>query len=307
MSQPQIVATIDLGSNSFHMLISQTDGSGGLKDLYAGKSKVQLRSGLKEDGSLTKEAQTRALDCLRNFSYSIEHYQAKKLKVVGTYTLRKSKEKISDFLKEAEKILGTPIEVISGEEEARLIYVGASAGIKMGKKNTFIIDIGGGSTELVIGKGSDLKSLVSLEMGCVSMQDSFFADNRLTLAHFSEAIEHAKQLIEPVAVEYKQLGWEACFGASGTIKSISDLLKINNITDGEITRDGLEAAARLIMEKRNVKNIHFPGIRSDREDILAGGFCVLYALFDSLDILSMHVSAGALREGIMYELVNKLS
>lgn len=306
MQQPKVVATIDLGSNSFHMLISEVNSGGGLKDLYAGKSKVQLRSGLMEDGTISPEAQERALDCLRNFSYSLEHYNAEQVKVVGTYTLRKAQGKCDELLTEAEKILGTPVEIISGEEEARLIYVGASKGTKAGKKNTFIIDIGGGSTELVIGKGSDLKSLVSLEMGCVSTQDAFFNDGRLTLGHFAEAIEYSKTLIKPIAAEYKQLGWGACLGASGTIRSVSDLLKINNITDGQITRDGLEVTARLIMEKRNVKNVHFPGIRADRENILAGGFCVLYALFDELNIKGMKISNGALREGMMYELVQKV-
>ena len=307
MQQSTVVATIDLGSNSFHMLISQTDGQGNLKDLYCGKSKVQLRSGLQEDGNISPEAQEKALDCLRNFAYSIEHYQAQQIKVVGTYTLRKAKAKCQSFLDKAEKILGTPIEIISGEEEARLIYVGASKGIKVNKKNTLIIDIGGGSTELVIGKGSNLKSLISLEMGCVSTQDSFFGDGRLTLGHFAEAIEYSKSLVKPITAEFKQLGWGACLGASGTIKSVSDLLKINDLTDGEITREGLEIVARLIMEKRNVKNIHFPGIRADRENILAGGFCVLYALFDELNIKGMNVSSGALREGMMYELVQKHS
>ena len=306
MTDSKTIATIDMGSNSFHMLISRTDGKGTVKDLYTGKSKVQLRSGLTDEGYLTEQAQERALDCLRNFSFSLEHYQVEQVKVVGTYTLRKAGGKNSTFIKKAEEILGVPIEVITGEEEARLIYLGASKGVKAGKKNVLIVDIGGGSTELVIGKGEDLKSLVSLEVGCVSVQNACFADNRLTLGHFCEAINYARRQIEPIVAEYMQHGWGSCLGASGTIRSIADLLKVNGFGKGEINRSGLEWLGRSLLEKENVKNIHFPGLRADRENILAGGFCVLYALFDTLGIKSMKISSGALREGMMYELVQKI-
>ena len=298
------VATIDLGSNSFHMLISQVTTEGDIKELYRGKSKVQLRAGLTDDMGLTDEAKTRALECLQNFALSIDHYQVDEVKVVGTYTLRKAQDNIQDFLTEAECILKTKIEVISGEEEARLVYVGASSITQAKKKQALIIDIGGGSTELVIGKGQNLKALVSLEMGCVSMQNQFFNDGLLSLSNMTQAITYAHTLIEPIAAEYSQKGWDVVLGSSGTIRSIADLALANNWSDGSITREVLENLAAELLQKKVVANIHFNGLRADRENILAGGFCVLYALFNRLSIKNMLKSDGALREGMLYEIVN---
>jgi exopolyphosphatase/guanosine-5'-triphosphate,3'-diphosphate pyrophosphatase len=298
------VATIDLGSNSFHMLISEVTTKGDIKELYRGKSKVQLRVGLTENMALTDDAKTRALECLQNFALSIQHYQVDEVKVVGTYTLRKAKENIQDFLSQAEVILNTKIEVISGEEEARLVYVGASSVTQARKKQALIIDIGGGSTELVIGKAQDLKALVSLEMGCVSIQSQFFNDGLLSLSNIAQAITYAHGLIDPVAAEYVQKGWEVVLGSSGTIRSISDLALANNWSDGSITREVLENLAAELLQKKVVADIHFNGLRADRENILAGGFCVLYALFNRLGIKRMLKSDGALREGMLYEIVN---
>lgn len=299
------VATIDLGSHSFHMLISEVTTEGDIKELYRGKSKVQLRAGLTDEMGLTDEVKARALECLQNFALSIEHYQVDEVKVVGTYTLRKAKENIEDFLNEAQSILKTQIEVITGEEEARLVYVGASSSIiQTKKKQALIIDIGGGSTELVIGKGQNLKALVSLELGCVSMQNQFFNDGLLNLSNMTQAITYAHNLIEPIATEYIQKGWEVVLGSSGTIRSISDLALANNWSDGSITREVLENLAAEILQKKVVANIHFNGLRADRENILAGGFCVLYALFNRLSIKKMLKSDGALREGMLYEIVN---
>ncbi|WP_116963460.1 Ppx/GppA family phosphatase [Fastidiosibacter lacustris] len=298
------VATIDLGSNSFHMLISEVTIEGQIQELYRGKSKVQLRAGLTEDMRLTDEVKARALECLQNFALSIQHYQVDEVKVVGTYTLRKAKENIYDFLDEAQRILKAKVEVISGEEEARLVYVGASAVVEAQKKKALIVDIGGGSTELVIGKGQNLKSLVSLEMGCVSVQNQFFNDGLLTLANFSQAINYAYNLLDPIVAEYIQQGWDVALGSSGTIRSISDLALAHNWSDGSITWDVMEILAAELLQKRVVANVHFNGLRSDRENILAGGFCVLYALFNRLGIKKMLKSEGALREGMLYEIVN---
>ncbi|WP_119344348.1 Ppx/GppA family phosphatase [Facilibium subflavum] len=303
--QTKKIATIDLGSNSFHMLISEISANGAIKELYRGKSKVQLRQGLTKEADLTAQAQKRALECLKNFALSIAHYEVDETKVVGTYTLRKAKDKIGDFLKKAREILNADIEVVSGEEEARLVYVGATGVDKVHKKQALIIDIGGGSTELVIGKSKNLKALVSLEMGCVSLQNQFFNDGLLSLSNMVNAIEYARSLVKPVASEYIQKGWEMALGSSGTIRSISDIALANNWSDGSITKDVMETLAGALLSKKVVANVHFNGLRSDREDILAGGFCVLYALMDALRVKKLLKSDGALREGMLYELVSK--
>ena len=299
------VATIDLGSNSFHMLISQVSSDGTIKELYRGKSKVQLRAGLTDDHDLTEEAKTRALECLQNFTLSVRHYQVDEVKVVGTYTLRKAKRNVTEFLTQAEQILNSKIEVISGEEEARLVYIGAASIDKTQKKKVLIVDIGGGSTELVVGKNRELKTLTSLEMGCVSMQQQFFQDGLLSLANMSKALQYARRLIEPVAGDYIRQSWEIALGSSGTIRSISDLALANDWSDGEINKEVMETLAARLLEKKVVANIHFTGLRPDRENILAGGFCALYALFDCLNIKKMIKSSGALREGMLYEIVRR--
>lgn len=298
------VATIDLGSNSFHMLISEITTKGEIKEIYRGKSKVQLRSGLTDNMNLTKDAKSRALNCLQNFFLSIQHYKVDEVKVVGTYTLRKAKDNIQYFLNEAESILNTKIQIISGNEEARLVYSGALSTASQSKKQALIIDIGGGSTELVIGKGKNLKALASLEMGCVSIQNRFFSNGLLSLSNMTQAISYAHSLIEPIAIEYIQKGWEIVLGSSGTIRSIFDLLLANNWSDGSITRSVIENLAIKILQKKVVADVHFNGLRADRESILAGGFCVLYALFQRLSIKEMLKSDGALREGMLYEILD---
>ncbi|TNF65342.1 MAG: Ppx/GppA family phosphatase [Gammaproteobacteria bacterium] len=305
----KILATIDLGSNSFHMLISSVIGTSGsyqIKTLYRNKYKVQLRSGLDNEGHLSTEVQGKALECLGNFSESIKKYAVTDIKALGTYTLRKAQANNQAFLMKASNVLGAEIEVISGLEEARLIYVGASKMANLDKEQALIIDIGGGSTELVIGKGRDIIELESLEVGCVSVQDQFFSDNKLSLSNFVSAITYTKEVLKPIIKTYKQIGWQRTLGASGTIRSIASVMKALHWNQGEISKSGLDGICAKLIELKVVDAISLPGLRVDRENILPGGFCVLYAIFDLLNIDLMYQSNGALREGMLFEMVDEM-
>ncbi|MCF6765514.1 Ppx/GppA family phosphatase [Thiotrichales bacterium 19S3-7] len=305
----KIVATIDLGSNSFHMLISSVSGISGnyqIKTLYRNKYKVQLRSGLDAKGNLSEKVQHKALECLAKFSESMLKYNVTDIKALGTYTLRKAQAYNQEFLAEASKVLGQKIEVISGLEEARLIYVGASKMANLETEQALIVDIGGGSTELVIGRGCDILELESLEMGCVSIQDQFFSDGKLSLSNFSSAIAYAKEVLQPIVKRYNSIGWQQTLGASGTIRSIASIMKAMHWSQGEISQLLLDGVCTKLMELKDVDSISLPGLRIDRENILPGGFCVLYAIFDLMDIDLMHQSNGALREGMLYEIVDEI-
>lgn len=301
----RVIATIDLGSNSFHLLISKIENKTDAIKIHRSKQKVQLRSGLTETNDLSQSAKNRALNCLKQFREKIIEHKVTEIKILGTYTLRKAEKQISLFLEEASKTIGARIEVISGEEEARLIYVGASKMAKFDNKQVLIVDIGGGSTELIIGKGSQIFKLSSLEMGCVSIQDRFFSDGNLNEINFNAAISYAKGLLMPIFKDYKSISWQEALGASGTIRSIASVIRNTYEQPKMITKHYLDRLKNDLIKLKKVNAISFKGLRSDRENILPGGFCVLYAIFELFDINSMYESQGALREGMLFEAINQ--
>lgn len=299
----KIFATIDLGSNSFHLRIDQVDTSGNIFPLVKQKEKVQLRAGLLENHSLSEKAQARALTCLGKFAETMSHYTVDAKRAVGTYTLR-TLQNSDHFFKAAENTLGCPIEVISGEEEARLIYVGASTANQL-KSKTLVIDIGGGSTELIIGEKGDIYYLVSLEMGCVSFQTAFFKNRGMTKLSFDAAIAKANELLHPYKGKLLEIHWDVCIGMSGTIQSISNVLSAAGWLPHHIDLKGLLTIQERLIEIKEVDKISLTGLRGDRASILAGGLSILIALFETLSIKQLRLSHGGIREGVLYELVQK--
>ncbi|MED7820033.1 MULTISPECIES: Ppx/GppA phosphatase family protein [unclassified Francisella] len=297
----KIVATVDLGSNSFHMLISEIKPDGEVVTLSKQKQKVQLRAGLNNNLTISKDAQDKAIKCLEFFAQEIEKYKVEHVRAVGTYTLRKAKNNIKGFKKKLDKALGTKIKIISGPEEARLVYVGARDNHDI-KQKTLVIDIGGGSTELVIGRGNKILIARSLDMGCVGMQKDFFTNEKLDFANFHAAVAKAKQILEPILSKYKRIGWSQVLGSSGTIISVTNMCQMLK-GDSILTQEFLNNLITMMMDKRHVENISFEGLREDRESVLAGGVAILYAIFDCLEITEMSLSNGAVREGMLYELV----
>ncbi len=298
------LASIDLGSNSFHMVIVERDSLGTLTVIHRHKRKIQLRSGLEIDGTLSQEAQDRALACFSEFSQAIKDFEVDHVDVVGTYTLRAASG-LEFFLKQAEEILGYPIRIIPGEEEARLIYVGASQCRDLSARH-LIIDIGGGSTELIIGEEKKILTLASLEMGSVSFQERFFIDGKLTKENFDKAIQASRKLAHPIKSQFLSLGWRYCLGSSGTIQAVLSVIRSLMPGETEISLIYLESIIKKMIAMGSVDQLNFSELREDRENIFAGGLSVLIGLFYELGINSMSLSKGALREGILCEMLQKL-
>ena len=289
-------ALIDLGSNSFYMAIFETgDRPRAIKHQ---KKKIQLRRGLKENGSLSMRSRNAALKCLSEFSTTLKQFDVTELKILGTYTFRKLAHN-DVFLKEAQTILEHPITILSGEEEARLIFVGASQHLRPNVPRLFI-DIGGGSTELTIGQNNKLSVSTSLEMGCVSVQQQFFKDNQLTKSNINHAIDYAKEILAPIQKTYTLNHWDEVIGSSGTILSIVNIIHPKH-RSRTIIYDNLLWLKQRLESLKHTDKVKFHGLRTDRENLLPGGLCILIAIFQCLDVSSITLARGGLREGIIHE------
>lgn len=297
------IAAIDLGSNSFHMIIARWENQHiTLQDKL--REPVRMGWGLEEDGSLSDEARDRALACLERFGERLRNFPSGSVRAVGTKTLRSITDS-KEFLKLAQEKLGHPVEIISGEEEARLIYLGVAHSIAPDDKSRLVIDIGGGSTEVIVGTGMHPSVKESLSMGCVAMTKRFFADGKVTDKAIKKARIAAGQEIAPVADEYSDKPWQEVLGASGTIKAVANVCQQAGWSDGEITKKSLDKIIAAYA-KHGATDLALDGVSDDRQPVFLGGAIVLAALFDTLDIDTMLASDWALREGLLYDLKGRL-
>ncbi len=296
MVNPSLYAAIDLGSNSFHMLVVQ-QVEGACRTLAKVKRKVRLAAGLQPDGSLDREAMLRGWDCLRLFAEQLQDVPAGQVRIVGTATLRLATN-ISEFLAQAETILGHPVCIISGEEEAATIYQGV-AWTSSGTGRRLVIDIGGASTELVIGEGPSASLLNSLNMGCVTWLHRYFPDGELSEANFERAIAAAQAELATVAAGYLKLGWQHCIGASGTVQAIQEIMMAQGENE-HITLAKLHRLKAQVVACGQVSQLQLPGLACERVPVFASGLAILIALFDTLAIEHMVLAGGALREGLVY-------
>jgi exopolyphosphatase/guanosine-5'-triphosphate,3'-diphosphate pyrophosphatase len=304
-SLPDVLAAVDLGSNSFHMVVAR-HSHGQLVIVDRLRESVRLASGLDEQGRLSRESIGRALQCLERFGQRLSDMKADRVRVVGTNTLRKAKRK-GAFLDRAREALGHPIEIISGVEEARLIYLGVAHTTPSQGGHRLVVDIGGGSTELIIGEGLAAKRLDSLYMGCVSMSAQHFADGAITEKRMKRARTAAQLEIEPVMARFRRTEWDTAFGASGTMRSVADTLAAQGRPAGQITRDGVEWLLGECLKAGEAAKLRLPGLAADRQEILPGGLAILVELFDMLGIELLRVADGALREGLLYDLLGRLT
>jgi exopolyphosphatase/guanosine-5'-triphosphate,3'-diphosphate pyrophosphatase len=303
--QADVYAALDLGSNSFHLLIARFEGKK-LVVLDRYKESVRLASGLNEDGSLSGEVVARALDSLQRFATRLGSAGINYFRVVGTNTLRAASQ-TDDFLTRAEHILKAPIEIISGNEEGRLIFLGVAQDVAPGEKERLVIDIGGGSTEVVRGNAS-AREIESLYMGCVSFSQAFFASGKITAKAYDKAVLKARAEIQGVAAIFSSDNWDEALGASGTIRSVEAVLEGMGLTDDHmITRKGLDALAEKLCEFDHVDKINLPNLNEDRRAVFPGGLAVLQGLFIELDIQQMHVSSYALREGMIFDMAGRIN
>ena len=301
----KIVAAVDLGSNSFHMIIASLEENGSLKVIDKIKEMVRLGAGLNHKQQIDEETQQRALECLSRFSQRLQNIDKKDIRITGTNTLRNAKN-AKKFTKRAKKILNHNIDIISGIEEARLVYQGAIYGLaELGEKR-LVIDIGGGSTELIIGENRNPIQLESLEMGCVSITQRFFPDGLISELRIKEADIYVRRNINPIRQDYLATGWEQCVGTSGSIRSISNVLLMSGITSGAITYKGLKQLLTKIQKFKLIHKIKFDGLSNERRPVFIGGLIVLKAVFKALELKQMTVSDGSLREGLMLDIVGRI-
>lgn len=298
-----LVATIDLGSNSFHMVLARVD-HGEIRILERLGEKVQLGAGLDDQGMLDEEAMQRGVDCLRRFAQLINGLPAGAVRIVATNTLRVARNR-DIFINRAKEVLGHPVDVISGREEARLIYLGVAHTLADDAGKRLVVDIGGGSTEFIIGERFESILRESLHIGCVSFGRQFFADGRITAARYGQAYTAARLELMPIEKGIQRLGWEGAVGASGTIRAIGQCLRGAGLSEGEVTREGLQWLKRKVLRASHVDKLDLPGLKSDRRLILPPGLAILDALFDALGVQTMQHSEGALREGVLYEIYGR--
>ncbi len=294
----QNIAAIDLGSNSFHMVVAKVVGQD-LQIVSRHKQRVKLASGLDMHNNLTNSAMQRGLDCLQMFAERLEGLKPENVRIVATHTLRVAKN-ARIFLERAHKVLPYPIEIIPGEEEARLIYTGV-AHTQPVSKTKLVVDIGGGSTEIIIGKGFEPKLVNSKQMGCVSYANRYFSDDKLNNKNFTKAYLSARSEIESLAKQYQAHGWELAIGSSGTVKAIHLCMQAIGFEDGIITQKRLKKLVQHLMEFKKVENIDIKGILEQRLSVLAPGVAILQAVMKGLEVDELHFSPSALREGVMYE------
>jgi len=302
----QTVAAVDLGSNSFHLIVARL-GPGELKTMDRLKEMVRLAGGLRPDKTLDPDTQERALACLERFGQRLRDLPPARVRAVGTNTLRSARG-AEDFLARAEAALGHPIEVVAGVEEARLIYLGVAHSLAVAPdRRRLVMDIGGGSTELIVGAGYAPGRMESLYMGCVSLTRNHFAEGKLSAKAFRRAETAARQELEPHEQAFRAMGWDEAVGASGTIRAAAKVAEANGWTEGGLTAGALERMTAAMSDLGKVEKLDkLKGLSTDRAPVFAGGVAILRAAFDALGIEHMQVADGALREGLLHDLVGRI-
>ncbi len=303
---PEMIAAVDLGSNSFHMIVARVDESGNFSMVDQMKEMVRLRGGLDEENNMDEAVAQNALDCLQRFGDRIRHLEKSSVRAVGTNTLR-TMNKSKSFLRKANKALGHRIGIIPGREEARLVYLGVSHTLSDDRGNQLVIDIGGGSTEFIIGEMFEPKLLESLNFGSVSATKRFFSDGKLTKKNWKKANTALRLEIMPIAKQFSIKNWEFAIGSSGTIKATQEIIHAFELEKFKITLGSLNKIRDQMIEMKTIDKLKLPLINSERLPVYAGGLAILIAIFEALKIETMTVSEGALREGLLYDLLGRIN
>lgn len=299
----ELIAAVDLGSNSFHMVVAR-EFLGEFRILERRGQKVQLAAGLDEDFILSEEAQQRGLDCLREFAQRLQGMDPRRVSVLATNALRAARNR-QQFIERAEVALGYPIEVIAGREEARLIYLGVAHTLADDAGKRLVVDIGGGSTEFIIGERFEPKALESLHMGCVSFTKRYFPDGLITEAGFERAVAAARQELLNIETSYKKLGWQNVVGSSGTIRAVDQTLAAFGWSNDGITPANLKKLRKVTLQFGTLDEVNLPGVKYERRQVFIGGLAILTAVFDTFGIEHMVYSDGALREGALWDLFGR--
>jgi exopolyphosphatase/guanosine-5'-triphosphate,3'-diphosphate pyrophosphatase len=305
MTAYSTIAAVDLGSNSFHLQVARVDGDQ-LYPLDSLRAPIRLGAGLTKDKRLDEPAQERALECLRHFGERLRGFDPHSVRCVGTNTLRVAKNAAA-FLKKAQAALGFPIEVVAGREEARLIYLGVSHSLPASKALRLVMDIGGGSTEFIIGRGLKPLKLESLYMGCVSYSLRYFPGGRVTKSAMKEAEVAARRELQPIIATHARGNWDEAVASSGTARSLAELIELNGFGEGGITPDGLDGLRQALLRAGDLDRLALEGVRTDRLPVLPGGLAIMSAALRELGIERMGVATGAMRQGILYDLLGRFT
>lgn len=298
-AESPLYAIIDLGSNSFHMLITRLLADS-VQTVDKVKRKVRLAGGLDEENNLDDAAISRGLECLSFFAERLQDIPPENIRVVATATLRIAKN-AEFFLARAQKILGTKVSLLTGLQEAETIYLGV-AHTSCSADQRLVLDIGGASTEIIIGEAFAVKNITSLDIGCVTFNRRYFHDGLLSKNNFSAAITQAKNALAPLIKSYTDIGWQDVLGGSGTMQALAEILMYQK-RPAIITLDFLHDLQQQLLTIKRVDNIAIPGLASDRKPVFASGLAILIALFEALGIKQLQLSSGALREGLLYEML----
>ncbi len=304
MTEYSTLGAVDLGSNSFHLAIGRVVDDQ-IYPLDSLRETVRLASGLTADKQLDDEVQERALATLRRFGERLAGMPREAVRVVGTNALRVAKN-AGPFLRRAEQALGFPIEVVPGREEARLIYLGVVHSLPMANHNRLVVDIGGGSTEFIIGHKLKAKEMDSLYMGCVSFTSRFFRDGRIDKKALKQAELAAREQVQTLAARFTREGWKEAIGSSGTARSIAEILQKGGAADVGITAGGLAWLREELLKAGELRKLALPGLREDRIPVVAGGVAIMSAIFDELELERMTVATGALRDGLLWDLLGRV-
>lgn len=296
------IAVLDMGSNSFHLVVARIE-HGEIRTLQTFREGVRLGEGLNESGSLSKAAQQRSLACLKQFGQRLEGLPDENVVAIATNALRIANNSRA-FLRQAQAALGYPVQVVSGVEEARLIYLGVAHSLPSDPKHRLVVDIGGGSTEFIIGEQFQARLMESLAMGCVSFMDRFFPAGELSNHHFEQAYHHASNELVRISKRYRNEGWSMCYGSSGSVRAIAQACQ-QYCGQDVITKPALKRLKTKILEYSNTREINVEWLSRARRDNVIAGLAILTAIFDVLKIEEMQYSSGALREGALYDLVGR--
>jgi exopolyphosphatase/guanosine-5'-triphosphate,3'-diphosphate pyrophosphatase len=302
-SRPETLAVVDLGSNSFRLEVGRVEGDQIFR-LDTWRETIRLGAGLDSRGNLTLTARKSALACLARFRERLSGLHPSAVRAVGTNTFRVARN-AATFLREAEAALGFPIDIIGGHEEARLIYIGVAHVLPASEEPRLVIDIGGGSTEFIIGRGMEPQQLESLKLGCVSMSQRFFADGELRADAFRAAETDARALIESIAGEFGPDHWHEAFASSGTALALSAILEENGLSAAGITPDGLARLRKRMIGAGRVSRLTLVGVKPERAPVLAGGFAIMAAAMSALGVRRINPVGGALRLGVLYDLLGR--
>lgn len=302
-----LLAAVDIGSNSFRLSIGRVvKQEGGLQIYQIDRLKetVRLAAGLDQDKRLSQDAIERAIAVLGRFGERLRSFHPSRVRAVATNTFRVARN-TAEFLPRAEAALGFPIEVIAGREEARLIYLGVAHSLPASSNKRLVIDIGGGSTEVIIGKGLEPGLMSSLHMGCLTSSKQFFPDGLVDATRMKQAELMARREVEVIAKPYRAMGWKEVYGSSGTAKALFAILQECGFSDRGITRSGMNKLKDRIIKSGRVIPEELPGIKLERADVLPGGLAIMSAIFDELGIDQMNTGEGALRVGVLYDLLGR--